>query len=106
MQRRDEVLAIMDTSEDRDEVHERSRQVFRLEDPSSRRAVLDTQLSRWTRGEPKRIADEPNELRLLLHVQSPLDNALMPDGAVVPMSRRGRVPRPGQSANGYPTARV
>ena len=64
--RRDDVLAIVDSSEDSDEAEERIRQAFGVQAPNISRAVLDMQVSRWTRVERKRIADEASELRQLL----------------------------------------
>ena len=64
--RRDDVLAIVDSSEDSDEAEERIRQAFGVHAPNISRAVLDMQVSRWTRVERKRIAHEASELRQLL----------------------------------------
>ena len=66
MARRDEVLAIVDTSEDADEAQERIRQTFGVEDPHISRAVLDMQVSRWTRADRKRLAEATSELRRVL----------------------------------------
>jgi DNA gyrase/topoisomerase IV subunit A len=66
MARRDDVLAIVDTSEDTDEAQERLRQTFGVQDPHISRAVLDMQVSRWTRADRKRLANETSELRRLL----------------------------------------
>jgi DNA gyrase/topoisomerase IV subunit A len=63
---RDEVLAIVDTSEDADEAQERIRRTFGVRDPHISRAVLDVQGSRWTRAEREKRASEASELRRLL----------------------------------------
>jgi DNA gyrase/topoisomerase IV subunit A len=66
MARRDDVFAIVHTSEDADEAQERIRQTFGVQDPHSSRAVLDIQVSRWSRAERTRLANETSELRRLL----------------------------------------
>lgn len=66
MERRDEVFAIVDTSENADEAQERIRQLFGVHDPHISRAVLDLQVSRWTRADRQRLVDETRELRRLL----------------------------------------
>ena len=45
---------------------ERTRQAFGVRDPHISRAVLDVTVSRWTRADRQRIADETRELRRLL----------------------------------------
>ena len=66
IERRDEVFEIVDSSEDADEARDRIRELFGVRDPHIRRAVLDMQVSRWTRAERKRIADNANQIRALL----------------------------------------
>ena len=65
-ERRDDVLAIVDASEDAEEAQERIGRAFRVEDPRISRSVLDMQLSRFTREQRERLADERRELRALL----------------------------------------
>jgi DNA gyrase/topoisomerase IV subunit A len=67
MERRDEVFAIVDSSEDADEAQQRIRETFGVRDPHISRAVLDMQVSRWTRADRKRLADETHELRRRLN---------------------------------------
>jgi DNA gyrase/topoisomerase IV subunit A len=66
MARRDEVFEIVETSEDADEAQARIRDLFVVNDPYVSRAVLDIQVSRWTRDNRKRITDRVEELRRLL----------------------------------------
>jgi DNA gyrase/topoisomerase IV subunit A len=63
MERRDEVLEIVDSSEDADEAQERIRQLFAVSDPNISQAVLDQQVSRWTRSGRQRLAEQAEELR-------------------------------------------
>jgi DNA gyrase/topoisomerase IV subunit A len=71
MERRDEVSAMVDSSEDADEAQERVRQAFGVHDRHISRAVLDMEVSRWTRAERQRLADETRELRRLICDQAP-----------------------------------
>ena len=68
MDRRDEVFDIVDSSEDENEAQERIRALFEVRDPHISRAVLDMQVSRWTRADRRRIADDAAHLRRLLDV--------------------------------------
>lgn len=65
LERRGAVFEIVDSSEDSDEAQERIRLLFGLEDEHAHlsQAVLDMQLSRWTRTGRKKIADRAEELR-------------------------------------------
>ena len=67
MERRDEVFGIVDSSEDADDALERIRELFGVRDPHISQAVLDVQVSLWTRSGRKRIADQAEELRRLLN---------------------------------------
>jgi DNA gyrase/topoisomerase IV subunit A len=66
MGRRDEVFEIVDSCEDADEAQDRIRELFGVVEPHIGRAVLDLQVSRWTRAERKRIADNADQIRALL----------------------------------------
>ena len=63
MARRDEVFEIVDSSDDADEAKERIRQLFGVSDRNISGAVLDLQVSRWTRSDRQRIAEEAEEVR-------------------------------------------
>jgi DNA gyrase/topoisomerase IV subunit A len=66
MGRRDEVFEIVDSSEDAAEAHERIGALFGVQNPKISEAVLDLQVSRWTRSDRKRITDTVADLRRLL----------------------------------------
>lgn len=67
LDRRSEVFEIVASSEDDDEAQERIRVLFAVSDPHISRAVLDMQVSRWTRSGRKEIADRVEEFRRLLN---------------------------------------
>jgi DNA gyrase/topoisomerase IV subunit A len=67
VERRDEVFEIVDSSEDADEAQERIRQVFGVRDPLISHAVLELQMSRWTRSGRRRITEQAEKLRQLLN---------------------------------------
>ena len=63
MKRRDEVFEIVDSSGDAEEAQERIRQLFGVRDPRISQAVLDLQVSRWTRSGRQQMAERVDELR-------------------------------------------
>lgn len=67
LERREEVIAIVDSSEDSDEAQERIRELLGVQEPHISRAVLDMQVSRWTRSGRKAVSDRVEELRRLLN---------------------------------------
>ena len=67
LERREEVFEIVESSADAHEAHERIRDLFGVRDPHVSQAVLDLQVSRWTRAERKRIADNAEHIRGLLN---------------------------------------
>jgi DNA gyrase/topoisomerase IV subunit A len=66
MDRRDEVFAIVDAAADSEEAERRIRELFEVQDPHLARAVLDLQVSRWTRTIRAQIRAEVARLRELL----------------------------------------
>jgi DNA gyrase/topoisomerase IV subunit A len=67
MDRRDEVFEIIDSSEETDEAQERIRELFAVRNDYMSRAVMDIQVSRWTRDSRKRLAVQADELRRLFN---------------------------------------
>jgi len=66
MDRRDEVFAIVDAAADDDEAEQRIGELFAVQAPYIARAVLDLQVSRWTRANRERTRSEVTRLRELL----------------------------------------
>lgn len=64
--RRDEVFAIVDAAADADEAEERICELFEVQEPYVARAVLDLQVSRWTRANRELISAELARVRELL----------------------------------------
>jgi DNA gyrase/topoisomerase IV subunit A len=65
--RRVEVFEIVESSNDREEAQTRIVETFGVSDPRIGVAVLDMQVSRWTRQERERIANEAQRVRDLLN---------------------------------------
>jgi DNA gyrase/topoisomerase IV subunit A len=69
MNRRDEVLELVETSEDETEAEERICELFDVRPPISR-AVLDISVYRWTRSHRRTMAENAAIIRRLLAEQS------------------------------------
>lgn len=62
-ERRAEVLEVVSNSRDEEEAEERIRELFGVRTPLISRAVLDQQISRWTRSAREQLAAAADELR-------------------------------------------
>lgn len=65
--RRNEVFEIVASSEDTDEAQDRIHALLGVREPHISQAVLDMQMSTWTRARRKKVSAEAEEIRRRLN---------------------------------------